>query len=175
MRLPVLGGLLPMGRSQLGADALAGMTLVALAVPEVLGYARIAGMPVVTGLYTMLVPMAVFALLASSRHLVVAADSATAAILAAGLVGVARVIVAQSAATSRAYAANYDEVVSEDLDLVGLAGANLSAAFTSTFVVNGSPTKTQMVDGAGGRSQLSQLTAAVVVLLVVLLLTGPLT
>jgi MFS superfamily sulfate permease-like transporter len=46
-------------------------------------------MPVVTGLYTMLVPMAVFALLGSSRHLVVAADSATAAILAAGLVGVA--------------------------------------------------------------------------------------
>jgi MFS superfamily sulfate permease-like transporter len=31
-----------------------------------------------------------------------------------------------------------------------------------------------MVDGAGGRSQLSQLTAAVVVLLVVLILTGPL-
>jgi SulP family sulfate permease len=91
VRLPVLGGLLPIGRSRLGSDAVAGMTLAALAVPEVLGYARIAGMPVVTGLYTMLVPMVVFALLGSSRHLVVAADSATAAILAAGLVGVARV------------------------------------------------------------------------------------
>jgi len=45
-------------------------------------------MPVVTGLDTMLVPMVVFALLGSSRHLVVAADSAPAAILAAGLVGV---------------------------------------------------------------------------------------
>ncbi len=55
------------------------------------GQARIAGMPVVSGLYTMLVPMVVFALLGSSRHLVVAADSATAAILAAGLVGVAGV------------------------------------------------------------------------------------
>ncbi len=342
VRLPVLGGLLPIGRSRLGPDAVAGVTLAALAVPEVLGYARIAGMPVVSGLYTMLVPMVVFALLGSSRHLVVAADSATAAILAAGLVGVAGVgssryvqlagtaallmgallllarlvrlgflanflsrtvlvgfltgvgiqvasgqladmlgvraagshtatklidtlkaiphtnvaaalvslgviilvvgirrltrrvpgaliavvgaialsrlvnlagyrvdllgvvpsglphlstpslalgdlsrllptavsmfvvIVAQSAATSRAYAANYDETVNEDRDLVGLAGANLSAAFTGTFVVNGSPTKTQMVDGAGGRSQLSQLTAAVVVLLVVLILTGPL-
>ncbi|MGH3784495.1 MAG: SulP family inorganic anion transporter [Pseudonocardiaceae bacterium] len=343
MRLPVLSGLRPIGRSRVGPDVLAGVTLVALAAPEVLGYARIAGMPVATGLYTMLIPMVVFALLGSSRHLVVAADSATAAILAAGLVGVAAVgspryvqlagtaallvggllllarvvrlgflanflsrtvlvgfltgvgiqvasgqlaemlgvrvagggvaatliatlravprtnaaaalvslgvivlvvgirrltrripgaliavigaitvshavnlagygvavlgvvpsgvahlavpsfapadlsrllptavsmfvvIVAQSAATSRAYAANYGEYLSEDRDLVGLAGANLSAAFTGTFVVNGSPTKTQMVDGAGGRSQLSQLTAGVVVLLVLLVLTGPLT
>jgi SulP family sulfate permease len=338
----VFGGLLPIERSRLGPDVLAGVTLAALAIPEVLGYARIAGMPVVTGLYTMLVPMAVFALVGSSRHLVVAADSATAAILAAGLVGVARVtslryvqlagtaallvgglllvarmvrlgflanflsrtalvgfltgvgiqvasgqlapmlgisaagsqtattvidtlkalprasvaaalvslgvivlvvgirrltrrvpgaliavigaivlsrtvnlagyrvevlggiprglprlaipslalpdvgllfsvavsmfvvIVAQSSATSRAYAATYEETVNEDLDLVALAGANLSAAVTGTFVVNGSPTKTQMVESAGGRSQLCSLTAAVVVLLVVLVLTGPL-
>jgi SulP family sulfate permease len=342
VRFPAFGGLLPIGRSRLGPDALAGVTLAALAIPEVLGYAHIAGMPVVTGLYTMLVPMAVFALVGSSRHLVVAADSATAAILAAGLAGVATVaspryvqlagttallvgglllvarvmrlgflanflsrtvlvgfltgvgiqvasgqlapmlgitaagsqtatafintlkaiprtnmtaalislgvivlvvgvrrlthripgaliavigaialsqtvnlasyqvevlgeiphglprvaipslaladlglllptavsmfvvIVAQSSATSRAYAATYDETVNEDLDLVGLAGANLSAAFTGAFVVNGSPTKTQMVDSAGGRSQLSPLTAAVMVLLVVLVLTGPL-
>ena len=65
------------------------MTLAALGIPEVLGYAKIAGMPVVTGLYTMLLPMAVFAVLGSSRHLVVGADSATAAILAAALTGLA--------------------------------------------------------------------------------------
>ena len=70
---------------------LAGVTLAALGVPEVLGYAKIAGMPLVTGLYTMLLPMAVFAVLGSSRHLVVAADSATAAILAAALTGLAAV------------------------------------------------------------------------------------
>jgi MFS superfamily sulfate permease-like transporter len=46
-------------------------------------------MPVVTGLYTLLLPMAVFAVLGSSRHLVVAADSATAAILAGALIGLA--------------------------------------------------------------------------------------
>src|SRR5271166_6528673 len=75
--LPVLQGVLP------------GITLAALGVPEVLGYAKIAGMPLVTGLYTLLLPMAVFAVLGSSRHLVVAADSATAAILAAALAGLA--------------------------------------------------------------------------------------
>src|SRR6478672_13310499 len=68
-------GLLPIDRSQVPA--------------EVLGYAKIAGMPVVTGLYTMLLPMAAFAVLGSSRHLVVAADSATAVILAAALTGLA--------------------------------------------------------------------------------------
>src|ERR1700722_8922288 len=88
-RLPVLRGLLPVERSRIGPDVLAGVTLAALGIPEVLGYAKIAGMPLVTGLYTMLIPMAVYAVLGSSRHLVVAADSATAAILAAALTGLA--------------------------------------------------------------------------------------
>ncbi len=82
-------GVLPIRRSQIPVEMLAGLTLAALGIPEVLGYATIAGMPVVTGLYTMLLPIAVFAVLGSSRHLVVAADSATAAILAAALTGLA--------------------------------------------------------------------------------------
>lgn len=343
----LLRGVLPVSRSRLLPEVLAGLTLAALSVPEVLGYARIAGMPVVTGLYTMLVPLAVFALLGFSRHLVVGADSATAAILAAGLTGLASpgspryvqlagtaallvaavlvaarvlrlgfvanflsrtvlvgfltgvgiqvsvgqlgamlgveagggptlaqlpmvlrglpharlatvlvsvgviavvlgirlvtrripgallavagailasyllalpgygvavlgqvpaglpplefpglesagrgladliamaplavslavVILAQSAATSRAYAARYDEPDNPDADLVGLAGANLAAALSGAFVVNGSPTKTQMADDAGGRSQLTQLSAAAVVGLVLVVATGPL-
>src|SRR6201997_943562 len=89
MRLPVPQGVLPVERSRVRPDVLAGLTLAALGVPEVLGYAKIAGMPLVTGLYTLLLPMAVFAVLGSSRHLVVAADSATAAILAASLAGLA--------------------------------------------------------------------------------------
>ena len=40
--------------------------------------------------------------------------------------------------------------------------------------MNGSPTKTEMVDSAGGRSQISQLTAGAIVLVVLLFLTGPL-
>src|SRR6202035_4000202 len=85
----VLQGGLPIRRPQGARDVLAGVTLAALAVPETMGYAKIAGMPTVTGLYTLLLPMAVFALLGSSRHLVVGADSATAAILAAALTGMA--------------------------------------------------------------------------------------
>lgn len=72
-------------------QVLAGLTLASIAVPEVLGFARIAGMPVETGLATMLLPAVVFVALCSSRRLVVGADSATAAILAAGLAGLARI------------------------------------------------------------------------------------
>jgi len=78
------------------------------------------------------------------------------------------VILAQSAATSRAYAARHDEDFNEELDMIGLGMANLGAALSGNFVVNGSPTKTEMVDSAGGRSQLPQLVMSLVVLLVLL-------
>jgi MFS superfamily sulfate permease-like transporter len=68
----------------------------------------------------------------------------------------------------------YEEPFSEDTDLVGLAAANTVAAFSGTFVVNGSPTKAQIVDSAGGRSQLAPLSASAVVLVVLVLLTRPL-
>jgi MFS superfamily sulfate permease-like transporter len=84
------------------------------------------------------------------------------------------VILAQSAATSRAYAARYGEKFSENVDLVGLGLANIGAGLSGTFVVNGSPTKTQMVDSAGGRTQLSLLFTTGIVLLVLLFLTEPL-
>ncbi|MCW2909644.1 MAG: SulP family inorganic anion transporter [Actinomycetia bacterium] len=338
----MLQGLLPLRRDQVPGDLLAGVTLAALGIPEVLGYARIAGMPVVTGLYTLLLPMALFAVFGASRHLVVAADSATAAILAAALIRLADpgsaqyirlaglaalltgallliarlarlgflanflsrtvllgfltgvgiqvaigqlpdmlgvsapsphtviklgqtvealpqahgltvavslsvvavmmaarritrripgaliavvgaiiasrvadlaahgvsvlgyvprglpavglpalgrhdalallgtsasifiVILAQSAATARAYAAKYAEPFGTDTDLIGLGAGNIAAAFTGTFVVNGSPTKTQIVDDAGGRSQLATLTTSAVALVVLLVATGPL-
>ena len=84
-RFPFLQGILPIDRSRVPMDIAAGVTLAALGIPEVMGYTKIAGMPVITGLYTILIPIAIFAVLGSSRHLVVGADSATAAILAAGL------------------------------------------------------------------------------------------
>src|SRR6478672_13136780 len=75
-------------RAWLARDVIAGLTLSAVAIPEVMGYTSIAGTPVVTGLYTVIFPTLLFALLGSSRLLVVGADSATAAILAAGLASV---------------------------------------------------------------------------------------
>ena len=67
----ILEGIRPYQRGWLQTDIVAGITLAALAIPEVMGYTKIAGMPVITGLYTILIPIAAFALLGSSRHLVV--------------------------------------------------------------------------------------------------------
>ncbi len=83
-------------------------------------------------------------------------------------------IVAQSAATARAYASRHRETLDENTDIVGLSAANAVAALSGTFVVNGSPTQTAMVERSGGRSQLAQLATAGIVALVLLLLTGPL-
>lgn len=343
-RFPLFQGLLPLDGAQVPADIIAGITLAALAIPEVMGYTKISGTPVITGLYTILIPMALYALFGSSRHLVVGADSATAAILASSIAGfaaprsgewlalagllalmsagflflarVARlgflsdflsrtvlvgflsgvgiqvavgeisgmldlpggghgtvqkllttlkqvgqtnpvslavalavlviitgsrkiskkipgaliavigaiiaswalnlenygvrvlgpvpgglpgiglpeiaidmslieklvptafamsvVILAQSAATARASAARSNEDFDENTDLVGLCLANIGAGLSGAFVVNGSPTKTRMVESAGGQSQLAQLTTSATVLMVLLFFTAPL-
>jgi high affinity sulfate transporter 1 len=85
MGLSIFGGLRPFRPKEAARDALAGVTLASMNIPQVLGYTRIAGTPVVTGLYTVLLPLVAFAIFGSSRHLVVAADSATAAIFSSSL------------------------------------------------------------------------------------------
>ncbi|MFM0339457.1 SulP family inorganic anion transporter [Paraburkholderia fungorum] len=84
-RFSVLKGVLPLSRGGAARDALAGVQLASMDIPQVLGYARIAGMPAVTGLYTVFLPLIAFAFFGASRHLVVAADSATATIFASRL------------------------------------------------------------------------------------------
>jgi SulP family sulfate permease len=329
-------------------DALAGVVMAAMDIPQVLGYSKIAGMPVVTGLYSLLLPLIAFAAFGSSRYLVVAADSATAAIFAGGVAGAATpasaqyialacivavmtavilllarllrlgfiadflsrtvlvgfltgvgvqvgisvlsemtgvpvdsrrpvvqlwevlrglpranldtlilsasvlafvlllhhfvpkipgalvavvgaiaasaawnfaghgiatigpvagglphlglmalmsirdmdrkeiellltvsascavMILTQSAATARVYAARHYEKVDENIDLYGLSAANAAAALSGGFVVNGSPTQTAMMESAGAKSQFAQITTALVVGVVLLFLTGPL-
>src|SRR5262249_13812115 len=85
--LSLFGGIRPYERSWLSRDVIAGITLAALAIPEVMGYTKIAGTPVITGLYTILIPVLAFAVFGSSRHLVVGGDSGTAAVMLAGIAG----------------------------------------------------------------------------------------
>ena len=82
-------GIRPFSGPRAIRDALAGIELAAMSIPQALGYTSIAGMPAVTGFYTLLLPLLAFATFGSSRYLVVAADSATAAILAGGVSGMA--------------------------------------------------------------------------------------
>jgi sulfate permease, SulP family len=83
--LRLFAGLRPLERLRTLSDILAGINLASVNIPQVLGYTRIAGTPVITGLYTLFLPIIAFAVFGSSRHLVVAADSATAAIFSSSL------------------------------------------------------------------------------------------
>jgi SulP family sulfate permease len=78
-------GMRPFSPASVVPDSVAGVELAAMSIPQALGYAAIAGMPAVTGFYTLFLPLLAFATFGSSGYLVVAADSATAAILAGGI------------------------------------------------------------------------------------------
>lgn len=82
------------------------------------------------------------------------------------------VILAQSAATSRSFAQKHNETFDANQDLIALGVANALAAVSGTFVVNGSPTKTAVVEAAGGRTQVAQLTTAAATLAVLLFATS---
>ena len=71
-------------RSWLRGDVLAGVTVAAYLVPQVMAYATVAGLPPVVGLWGALLPLAVYALLGSSRQLSVGPESTTALMTAAG-------------------------------------------------------------------------------------------
>ncbi len=84
--LPAVGWLRTYRRKWLRADILGGITVWAVLIPEAMAYAGIAGVPPLMGLYTVPLPLFFYALLGSSRLLVVGPDSAT-ALLSAGIVG----------------------------------------------------------------------------------------
>ena len=83
-------------------------------------------------------------------------------------------IVAQSAATARVYAERHQQSLNENADIVGpFRQPTQRRPSSGTFVVNGSPTQTAMVESSGGRSQFAQICTAGIVAIVLLALTGP--
>ncbi len=72
-------------RSWLRGDVVAGVTVAAYLVPQVMAYATVAGLPPVVGLWAALAPMAVYAVLGSSRQLSVGPESTTALMTATAL------------------------------------------------------------------------------------------
>jgi sulfate permease, SulP family len=58
-----------------------------LLVPESIAYAGLAGLPPQAGLYTLLVTRAAYAVFGTSRHLIAAATSAAAVLLASSISG----------------------------------------------------------------------------------------
>jgi high affinity sulfate transporter 1 len=83
--LPGLAALLEYRRAYLRDDLVAGLSVAAVALPVGVAYAELAGLDPVTGLYSSILPLLVYALLGSSRQLIVGPDAATCALVAAAV------------------------------------------------------------------------------------------
>src|SRR5918993_4955260 len=85
MQKPLAG----LTRQNFAREAVAGVTLLAIAIPLNIGYAQIAGLPPTAGLYALVLPTVIYALVVSSRQLVVSPDAAAAALVASSIGGLA--------------------------------------------------------------------------------------
>jgi sulfate permease, SulP family len=80
--LPGISVLRGYQRSWLRGDLLAGVTVAAYMVPQVMAYAEVAGLPPIAGLWAAVAPLVAYAILGSSRQLSVGPESSTALITA---------------------------------------------------------------------------------------------
>src|SRR6201991_470425 len=129
----VFGSLHPYRRAWLRGDLIAGLTVWAVLVPEALAYASIAGVSPVVGLYAAPPALVLYALLGSSRHLVVGPMSATAA-LSAATVGA---LVAGNSHHFVAMTAALAIVTGAAALFAGLARLGFLASFISEPVIKG--------------------------------------
>ena len=123
---PVLGSLQGYRQAWLRSDLIAGLTVWAVLVPESLAYASIAGLPPVVGLYAAAPALILYALLGSSRHLIVGPMSATAALSAAIIMPVAHGDGGRYIALSTALAIC--------TGIAGLLAALLRLGFVASFI-----------------------------------------
>ena len=131
--LPVLVWLPVYRREWLAPDFLAGLAVWAVMVPEGMAYAGIVGVPPITGLYTIVPPLIVYALLGSSRLLVVGPDTAT-GLISALTVGA---LVAQGTADFNTLTSTLAILIGAFFLLFGTLRMGWVAAFIPTPVMRG--------------------------------------
>jgi MFS superfamily sulfate permease-like transporter len=131
--LPILGWLPSYRRDWLLTDILAGVAVWAVMVPEGMAYSGIVGVPPIMGLYTIIPPLIVYALLGTSRVLVVGPDTAT------GLISFLTVgaIAAQGTATFNTYTSTLAILIGVFFLLFGALRMGWVAAFIPTPVMRG--------------------------------------
>jgi high affinity sulfate transporter 1 len=131
--LPVLGWLPVYQREWLLPDVLAGLAVWAVMVPEGMAYAGIVGVPPIMGLYTIVPPLIAYALLGTSRLLVVGPDTAT-GLISALTVGV---IAAQGTAEFNTFTSTLAILIGAFFLLFGALRMGWVAAFIPTPVMRG--------------------------------------
>src|SRR6202047_409410 len=131
--LPVLDWLPAYRREWLLPDALAGLAVWAVIVPEGMAYAGIVGVPPIMGLYTIVPPLIAYALLGTSRLLVVGPDTAT-GLISALTVGAVAV---QGTADFNALTSTLAILIGAFFLLFGALRMGWVAAFIPTPVMRG--------------------------------------
>src|SRR5215475_2788344 len=131
--LPVLGWLPTYRRDWLLPDVLAGLAVWAVMVPEGMAYAGIVGVPPIMGLYSIVPPLVAYALLGTSRLLVVGPDTAT-GLISALTVGA---IAAQGSAAFNALTSTLAVEIGLLFLILGALRMGWVAAFIPTPVMRG--------------------------------------
>jgi SulP family sulfate permease len=132
-RVPIVAWLPRYQRGWLRGDLVAGAVVAALAVPQALGYASIAGAPVQVGLYSVPVALVVYAVFGSSRQLVVGPVSTVSVLSGSLLAGFGVAGTAQAASYTAALALGAGLV----LVAAGFLGIGWMAEFLSKPIVTG--------------------------------------
>jgi SulP family sulfate permease len=89
LTLPLHSVLQTYKRAYLHRDLVAGATVAAVAVPQAMAYAQLAGVNLTAGLYAAMVAMVVFAVVSSSRYVILGPDAAMAALAGAAVIPLA--------------------------------------------------------------------------------------
>ncbi len=87
--IPIVETLKSYQRSWLRFDLLAGVTVAAVAIPQSMAYAQLAGAPIAMGLYAAFAAMILYALFSTTKHVIVGPDAAMAALTGATLIPLA--------------------------------------------------------------------------------------
>jgi high affinity sulfate transporter 1 len=132
--LPILGWLPGYPSKWLRQDLVAGLTTAAVVIPQAMAYATIAGLPVEVGLYTVLILMVVYAILGTSRVLMVSVTSTISILTAATL---ASVVPEGDSAAYLTAAATLAVLVGVFLILAGLLRLGILANLISKPVLTG--------------------------------------
>lgn len=83
--LPVMNQVKGYTAGRFRIDAVAGLTVAALTLPSSMAYAEVAGVPVTTGLYTLILPVLCYALLSSTPRTVVGPEGTVALVTGAAV------------------------------------------------------------------------------------------
>jgi high affinity sulfate transporter 1 len=130
---PILAWLPGYQRAWFAPDALAGLALWAVMVPEAMAYAGIVGVPAIMGLYTLAPPLIAYALLGTSRRLVVGPDTAT-GVISALTVGA---LAARNGSDFAALTGTLAALIGVMFFVFGLLRMGWVAAFIATPVMRG--------------------------------------